>query len=68
MTTYKALTKQQFAQDAEVTTKTLQSWLHHFANEMAAIGQKSKDKILSPAAVKILSEHYCVIPRNISTI
>lgn len=63
MLAYRAISKKEFAEDAEISLSTLQKWLHQFRHELSAL-QSPNAKILLPATVKLLSEHYCVMPHN----
>lgn len=68
MIIYKAITKKQFAKAAEISMRTLLSWLNQFDKELQQVHQKKRDKILNPAAVKILCEHFCVELNNTTLI
>ena len=56
----KAMTKQQLADRAGVTTKTLMSWCEPFMGELASMGMQPHMKVLPPHIVKFLSEKFCI--------
>ena len=56
----KAMSKQQLADKAGVTTKTLKNWCRPFRQELATMGVKPTAKKLPPHAVAFLSEKFCI--------
>ena len=59
MKNMKAMTKQQLADRAGVTTKTLMIWCEPFQGELASMGMQSHMKVL-PHIVKFLSKKFCI--------
>lgn len=68
MIIYKSITKQQGAEDAGVSIGVFRSWCKQFEEKMIPLGYKTKCKVLNPACVRILAEHYCFMPRNAKVI
>jgi len=56
----KAMSKQQLADHAGVTVKTLMSWCRPFSQELAAMGMSPHAKVLPPHIVSFLSEKFCI--------
>ena len=56
----KAMTKQQLADRAGVTTKTLMNWCEPFSEELAAMGLKPRAKVLPPHVVAYMAEKFCI--------
>ena len=56
----RAMTKQQLAESAGVTTKTLMSWCEPFLKELEAMGLRPNASVLSPKTVKFLAEKFCI--------
>ena len=56
----KAMSKQQLAEIAGVTTKTLMTWCEPFQKELEAMGMRPNSKVLSPRIVKFLAETFCI--------
>ena len=56
----KAMTKQQLADSAGVTTKTLMSWCEPFQSELEAMGLLPKMKVLPPHIVRFITEKFCI--------
>ena len=56
----KAMSKQQLADAAGVTTKTLMSWCEPFLNELEAMGMQPHMKILPPHIVQFIAEKFCI--------
>ena len=56
----KAMTKQQLADCAGVSVKTLMNWCKPFRQELAAMGLKPTSKVLPPHIIKYLSEIFCI--------
>mgnify|MGYP002623815118 CR=1 FL=1 len=68
MIIYKALSKAELAQDANITPSQLRRWLKECHNEMTQLGVTPKTKILPPSAVGLLARKYQFLPRNIKVI
>lgn len=64
MIVYKALTKTQIAQDAEVSINVVRKWCHQFEEKMKPYGYTTQTKVLNPACVRILAEHFAFTPHN----
>ena len=64
MIIYKALTKAEFAEDAGISASTLRQWIKEQINNITPLGYRPRCKTFSPSVVKVLAEHYCVMPRN----
>lgn len=58
ITNMKAMTKQQLADSAGVTTKTLVSWCEPFRKELEAMGMQPKMKVLPPHIVHFITEKF----------
>ena len=58
--TMKAKTKQQLADSAGVTTKTLMSWCGPFLKELEAMGMQPRMKVLPPHIVRFITEKFCI--------
>ena len=56
----KAMTKQQLADSAGVTTKTLMSWCEPFRSELERMGMKPTSKVLPPHIVRFITEKFCI--------
>ena len=56
----KAMTKQQLADRAGVTTKTLKSWCGPFQRELESMGMLPHMKVLPPHIVKFITEKFCI--------
>ena len=56
----KAMTKQQLADSAGVTTKTLMSWCEPFQKELEAMGMQPHMKVLPPHIVRFITEKFCI--------
>ena len=56
----KAMTKQQLAQCAGVTVRTLFNWCRPYRKELARMGLKPKDRVLPPRIVKFIAEKFCI--------
>ncbi|MBP3786602.1 MAG: hypothetical protein ILA22_00505 [Prevotella sp.] len=56
----KALTKQQLADYAGVTTKTLMSWCGPFTKELETMGMQPHMKVLPPHIVRFIVEKFCI--------
>lgn len=64
MIIYKALSKQEFADDAGIQPSKLRQWLKDTQDQLDTVGLGKEAKILPPAAVRILAEKYQVFPHN----
>lgn len=56
----RAMTKQQLAESAGVTTKTLMSWCGPFLKELEAMGMQPNMKVLPPHIVRFITEKFCI--------
>ena len=56
----KAMTKQQLADRAGVTTKTLMSWCEPYQRELEAMGMLPNMKVLPPHIVHFITEKFCI--------
>ena len=56
----KAMLKQELADRAGVTVRTLNNWCKPLREELERMGLKPKAKLLPPHIVKFLSEKYCI--------
>ena len=56
----KAMSKQQLADLAGVTVKTLMNWCQPYMNELVAMGLRRKTKVLPPNIVIFLAEKFCI--------
>ena len=56
----KAMTKQQLADSAGVTTKTLMSWCEPFLKELETMGMQPHMKVLPPHIVRFITEKFCI--------
>ena len=56
----KAMTKQQLAESAGVTTKTLMSWCEPFQKELETMGMQPHMKVLPPHIVQFITEKFCI--------
>ena len=52
------MTKAQLAAAAGVSVKTLQRWLSRHREELAMLGVRPRDKLLTPVAVKYVAEQF----------
>ena len=52
--------KQELADRAGVTVRTLNNWCKPLREELERMGLKPKAKLLPPHIVKFLSEKYCI--------
>ena len=55
----KAMTRQQLADCAGVTTKTLKNWCEPYKKELEILGMKP-NQILPPSVVEWLADHYSI--------
>ena len=56
----KAMTKQQLADAAGVTTKTLMSWCEPYMDELKVLGMQPNMKVLPPHIVMFIAEKFCI--------
>ena len=56
----KAMTKQQLADCAGVTTKTLMNWCEQYMSELQAMGMQPHMKVLPPHIVRFLKEKFSI--------
>lgn len=68
MIIYKELSKQEIAIDAGTSARTVRKWCKQKENEMIPFGYTRKSQNLNPACVRILAEHFCFTPHNITVI
>lgn len=54
----KSMTKQQLADYAGVTTKTLMSWCEPFLRELESMGMQPNMKVLPPHIVRFITEKF----------
>ena len=64
MIIYKALTKTQVAEDAEVSIGVVRSWCKQLEDKMKPYGYTRQTKVLNPACVRVLAEHFAFTPHN----
>ena len=60
MNNMKAMTKQQLADSAGVTTKTLMSWCEPFLSELETMGMQPHMKVLPPHIVQFIVDKFCI--------
>ena len=56
----KAMSKQQLADAAGVTTKTLMSWCDPYMKELESMGLLPNMKVLPPHIVQFIAEKFCI--------
>ena len=56
----KAMTKQQLADRAGVSVRTLMNWCEPFRSELERMGMKPSSRVLPPHVIKYLSELFCI--------
>ena len=56
----KAMTKQQLAQCAGVTLRTLFNWCRPYRKELARMGLKPGMRVLPPHIVKWIADRFCI--------
>lgn len=56
----KAMSKQELAERAGVTTKTLKAWCDEYDTTLKRMGLKPRAKVLQPHIVKFLAEKFCI--------
>ena len=62
----KAMSKQQLAEIAGVTTKTLMSWCEPCQKELEAMGMQPHMKVLPPHIVRFITEKFCIDVEDVS--
>ena len=55
------MSKQQLADSAGVTVKTLMSWCKPYEEELGRMGMKPRAKVLPPNVVKFICERFTII-------
>ena len=58
--TMKAMTKQQLAESAGVSVRTLNRWCEPYRQELEEMGLLPMARVLPPHIVKYLSEKFCI--------
>ena len=56
----KAMSKQELANSAGVTTKTLMSWCEPFLSELETMGMQQHMKVLPPHIVQFIVDKFCI--------
>ena len=56
----KTMSKQQLADKADVTVKTLMNWCQPYRDELSRMGLKPRAKKLPPHVVAFLAEKFCI--------
>ena len=56
----KAMSKQQLAEIAGVTTKNLMSWCEPFQKELEKMGMQPHMKVLPPHIVRFIADKFCI--------
>ncbi len=56
----KAMSKQQLADRAGVSLKTLNRWLQPYRDELAAMGYNPSMRVLPPRIVKFIIDTLCI--------
>ena len=56
----KAMLKQELAEKAGVSPRTLSRWCQPYRKELMLMGWKPKMKLLPPHIVKFLSDIFCI--------
>ena len=56
----KAMSKQQLADAAGVSARTLSRWCQPYRRKLEQMGWKPKDILLSPRLVRFLSDKFCI--------
>ena len=56
----KAMSKQQLADSAGVSTKTLMSWCEPFLSELETMGMHQHMKVLPPHIVHFIVDKFCI--------
>ena len=56
----RAMTKQQLADAAGVSMRTLHRWCQPYRQELIKMGVKPNDKLLSPKVARFLADKLCI--------
>ena len=56
----KAMSKQQLADCADVSVKTLMGWCKRYHAELERMGLQPKARVLPPNVVRFIAERYCI--------
>jgi len=56
----KALSKQQLADCAGVSVKTLNNWCKPYRDELWMLGMRPRMKVLPPRIVSFLADKFCI--------
>lgn len=56
----KAMSKQQLADRAGVTSKTLVSWCEPYMSELETMGLQPNMRVLPPRIVHFIAEKFCI--------
>lgn len=56
----KAMSKQEIAAAAGISTDTLRRWLAPYQNELEQLGYQSKMRVLPPNIVLFITEKLCI--------
>ena len=56
----KAMSKQQLADGAGVSVKTLMGWCKRYRAELERMGLQPKARVLPPNVVRFIAERYCI--------
>lgn len=56
----KAMTKQQLANQAGTTVKTLMRWCKPYRKELERLGMTPNAKLLTPAIVEFITQKLCI--------
>ena len=56
----KAMSKQELADRAGVSVRTLMGWCKPFMQELQTLGLKKHAKVLNPAIVAVIAERCCI--------
>jgi hypothetical protein len=56
----KSMTRQQIAECAGVTPKTLKKWMQPYMAELTAMGMPTGKGLLPPNVIRWLADKYCI--------
>lgn len=56
----KSMGKQQLADCAGVSVRTLMRWVKPFEHELKEMGLQPNARVLPPGVVKWIADHYCI--------
>ena len=56
----KPLYTYEVAELAGVSVRTLQRWIKHNKQRLAALGYRSTDKFINPRALRLIAAEYCI--------